>query len=228
MKRIIAILLLSLTAFGALAQSRSEPQIAYRILGDYIVKKQSQADDRLWAGIMLGTGGVFLAGGAASWFLGDTISQAVAPGNTGWTEENKFRVSIVLGGIGAASSAVGLIGMIAPSEDWKKKFQLIYDEKDPVVQEALSVASLKELADSGRDRRITSAAVNIATPLAVLLLQTILNVSTGKSWYQGYESVGSWQIPAIVAAATTIATPSSEERLYEKYMSARAAIYAAQ
>lgn len=228
MKRITTILLLCMTAFGVFAETRSEPQIAYRILNDYVSRKQSSADNRAWAGVMLGIGGTLVAGSAVSWFLGDAISQAVAPGNTVWTEDTRTVTSLVIAGSGIATGTVGLIGLTVPSVDYRKKYVPIYEEKDAVVQEALAVASLKELADIGRERRITSAVINIGTPLAIFLVQTILNVSTGKEWYHGYQSVGSWQIPSVVSAAGSLFSVSDEERLFEKYQAARAAIYAVQ
>jgi hypothetical protein len=227
MKRNTMVFILLFAAVCTFAQSKAEPQVAYRILSDYVFHKEANANDKAWTGVMLGIGGTLMLSGAATWFLGDAISEQVAPGNTAWTLDTKMITTAVLAGTGAAMSTVGLIGVLIPPANVRKDYDLIYKETDPVVQEALSVAALKDMADKGRDRRITNAVIGIATPIVTLAVQSILNVSFGKPWNHNYESVGAWQIPSVISSTTSLFSLSDEERLFEKYLAARSAIYAA-
>jgi len=226
MKRIIAVFILVLMAFTAGAESRSEPQIAYRILSDFVFQEESSANDRAWTGVMLGIGGGLMAGSAATWFLGDAVAEAVAPGNSVWNADLKTISTVAVGGVGVAMAGAGLIGVLMPPVDVRKKYNLVYGEKDPVVQEALAVAALKELAQSAKDKRVSSAVYGIVTPIATLAVQTAFNLAMGKEWNHDYSGVVTWQVPSIVSSITSLFTLSDEEKLYEKYNAARAAIYA--
>jgi hypothetical protein len=236
MKRIISLMVLVLLAAQSFAQEAQspqkqeaeQPQIGYRILNDYVSQEQAKAEiaKDTWSWVSLGVGGVLFAGSAVTWFYGDQIAAGV--GSEYWNPDTKTILTVSLAGAGAAAVGVGLIGFLIPPIDVYERFASVYSESDSIVQEAMAVAALKDLASRGRDARITGAIVGILVPVATLATQSIINVSTGKPWYDGYESVSAWQIPGIASSISDFFRLSSEERLYEKYLAARSAIYASQ
>jgi hypothetical protein len=224
MKRIFTFALAILMGGFAFAQDGSQPQIAYRIFNDYVVQKELKENSGRTAlsYLMVGAGAGFLAMSGVSWVYGDQI----AGGIPGWDQEKKIIVTSVFAGLGITAAGLGLVGVMSPPADFKKQYSLVYQESDAVVQEAMAAAALKEMADRGRDSRVTGAIIGIATPVITYLVQSILNVSQGKSWYQGYDSTGVWQIPSIVSSFSAFFQQSAEERLYDKYLAAKSALYA--
>ncbi len=222
MKRIAAILVLASVAGYAFSQDKAEPQIAYRILSDYVQQKEEDAGKTRaivgWS--LVGVGTVVVAGSATAWATQD-LWRASLPVSS---DQVTITCLAVAGG-GAAAIIGGIVTLAYPHNTMDKEYALIFKEKDPVVQEALAAAALKVSADGARDRRITGAIVGLAVPVVTLVVQSALNVSTNKPWYNGYDSVGAWQVPSIATNISSFFTESSEERLYDKYLAAKSAIY---
>jgi hypothetical protein len=232
MKRIVSFITLVLLAAQCFAQEgeqtqkqeTQQPQIAYRILNDYVTQEQAKANDKTWSYIMLGTGGALMAGSAGVWFFGPQITAI----NPDWTPDVTTIVTVSLAGAGVATAGVGLVGALIPPVDVRTQYASVYGEQDSVVQEAMATAALKDIADRGRNARITGAIVGIGTPILTVATQVIINVCMGSEWYDNLASVSTWQIPWLVSGITDLFSLSSGERLYEKYLAARSAIYASQ
>jgi hypothetical protein len=116
--------------------------------------------------------------------------------------------------------------LASPVPDYREKYRLVFMEKDPVVQEALAASSLKEMADQGRDHRIASGLSTLLSPLVYMGVQAIINVSSNRNWYDNMSGGLWWLAGSAVSGGISLISPSSEERLYDKYLSARDAMYA--
>jgi hypothetical protein len=213
-------------AAPAPAQSRealasSQPQIAYRIFSDYVDNK-SESDAKgkfgwgmgltIGGGLALGTAGVFAA-----------LDPAVLDPND---TNLKWRVAAITGLSGAVMTGVGIGLLASPVPDYREKYRVVFLERDPLVQEALAASSLKEMAQKGKEGRIASALTTILTPLLFTGIMTAIDVSQNRPWYQSAQTNVWWLAGSAVSGGISLFSTSSEERLYDKYLSARDAMYA--
>lgn len=223
MKHYMAVALMFGMAGVAFGQAGSaEPQIAYRILSDYV---QQKADDEglthaIVGWSFVGCGAVLGAASGAAWYHQDQWETYA-----GMTQDQANIACLAVGSVGAAFIVAGAVTLCLPNDDIKKQYQVVFKETDPVVQEALAVAAIKDAAETGRNNRITGAIWGFAVPVVTLVVQSMLNVSQNKPWYDGYDTASEWQVPTIVTNITALFTESPEERLYDKYLAAKAAIY---
>lgn len=201
-----------------------QPQIAYRIFADYIDNKsEDDAKDKLGWGL-----GLTIAGGLA---LGTGITfAALDPNSLDPADPNlKWRVAGIVGGSGLVATGVGIALLASPVPDYREKYRVVFLEKDPLVQEALAASSLKEMAQAGKEGRIASALTTLLTPLLVTGIMTIVDAAQNnpnRPWYSSAKDNVWWLAGATISGSINLFSTSSEERLWEKYVSARDAMYA--
>ncbi|NOY09614.1 MAG: hypothetical protein GXP33_12330 [Spirochaetes bacterium] len=212
-----------------------KPQIAYRFLDGYIRAKEKNAElnKKIGAGISLATGGIFLGASAVTYFYGDEIYSTFDEMYSTFNGDKKT-LDPNIKNIAAASFALGglfAIGMgaailVKKPVNLHKKYSFVFEEKDPVVQEALASAVLKDIAEEGERKRIISGFTSLATPLLSIGLTIGSNIiNPKKEWYADILTVNSWFIGNIVSGISSFLSKSKEERLYEKYLAAKKAIY---
>ena len=226
MTKTINILLLILISVSAFAQDdNSRPQIAYRILTDYIADKEEQNRNGLKSGSIVSmiVGGTLLTGSAVMYFWGDDIIGAFSQeALADWTPETRDITcgSIALGGV--VSLSAGVIMALTPPRDYREEFSLVLNEPDPVVQEALAAGALFDLSEKGRRGRVTSGIIDMTTPLISLGITIIFNVAEDRPWYEDNEyNFISFGVNLIKGLVQIIWEKSDEEQLYEKYLTAK-------
>lgn len=215
-------ILVVLLARGVFAE---EPQLAYRILSSYVDQRQadSGAGRRVAGTVMTVAGGLMVGAAAATWFQGEEIAMAVA--DTTLDPDLKLSLSLGLGLGGLVSSGIGIGILVTPPRDWRVEFGDVFDEGDPVVQEALAVAALKDLAVSGRNERVRGAVANLLSPVLYAAVRAGINLGAGKGWSEGVLDGLSVNIFSIVGGVSSLFGSSEGERLYEKYLAGREALY---
>jgi hypothetical protein len=224
MNKFVAVFTLAL-AIGGSAFAESQPEIAYRLLSGYVGAKEvkGQGGNRVAGSIMTTTGGLLVAGAAATWFAGDDISRSF----TGQPMDGDLKVNLSLGlGIGGlVLSGIGSAVYFAKPVDYRSAYGEVFSERDPSVREALSVAVLRDLAIHGKETRIRGAMSSLLVPLISAAIRAGVNLSEGRIWYDKIGSSISASSWSIVGGITTFFSTSEEERLYEKYLAGRDALY---
>jgi hypothetical protein len=224
MKRRIVCALLIFISILALA-AEDQPQIGYRILSGYLTKKEADGD-RGRKGVGIGfatTGGLLIAGAATTYFAGDWIGESLFSG--AMDPEIKTNVSLGLGIGGLAASAIGAGILAAKPRDWTLEYAEVFAETDQQVREALAVAALKDLAIKGKKERMTGAISNLAVPIVFGAARASINIAKGKAWYMDILDGIYWSPWSVVSGLTSLFGTSEEERLYEKYLAGRDALY---
>ncbi len=218
--RAAAALLIALAISPAFA---SEPEIAYRFLGDYVAAKEAKAGDKTGAYVMLGTGAFLAASSAAAWFYSDDISQAFDYGPIDPTLKNGLTLGFAIGS--AASFGIGLGLYAAPPKNYRLEFASVFQESDPELREALAAATLRDLAIQAKQSRVAGALSSLLIPAIGAIIRVSTNVSEGKAWQTDLMmsiSSNSW---SLIGGITNLMTRSKEELLYERYLAARDALY---
>jgi hypothetical protein len=215
-------IVLAMTAF-----SQETPQIAFRLLTDYLDNEASkQADARRSAGtfgIILGS--TMLLSGGAVFIWGDQVAKLAHYDD--WNDTTKYIISGSLVGTGLLTIGMGSNSLTSsPKDERMTKFGFVYRERDPIVQEAMAAAALKDLAVRGKTERVTSGFMDLAVPLASAAATCISNVASKKPWYDNLLNVTSWQIWSVASAINSLFFKKSNgELLYEKYLAANQALY---
>ncbi len=210
-----------LTAGSALlpAQSGDSPQIAYRILMNYIQEQERHAgDSKAAAGVLYGLGAVVGAGALGLWYLGDDLSKSSA--GTALDPDVKLWTTVGLGAGGAVLLGTGFLVRNAKPTDYRLRFSDVLQATDAETQNLLAAASLWALADEAKGKRLTSAWTGILTPLVTTAAMIALNLGTNKPWTDNLVAVNSSQVFGIIGGVAQLYKPSDEEYLYLKYQAA--------
>lgn len=221
---IIFLVMLSAILYG----ETTEPQIAYRFLDDFIMNKALAAENghRVGASITMGLGVILVSAAAGLYIWGDDLFNTATDGSEpGWTNETRDIVCLSLGAGGLVTLGTGMAILFSPKEDYKAKYSYIYNEADPVVQEALAAAALYDLADTAKKNRITSGIIDLATPLLTIIIGIVVNVVENRTWYQDISTTTyslSWNL--ISGFSKIFINKSEEERLYDKYRHTKEAL----
>ncbi len=224
----LATLALPLAAQIEIAEAKAEqPQIAYRIFSSWVDDRMERAPrEKKAASIALFTiGGTVLGAGATTYFAGDDISRWM----TGSPMDGELRENLSLGlAIGGASLLVaGAFVSSAPLKDYRAIYSDVFNESDPEVQEAMAVAALKYQADRGKERRITSFVSGLAVPIFAGLLRVGANLIEGDEWTEGVWPSMQWSCWSAANGLVDLFRKTDEERRYERYLTARDALYGA-
>ena len=223
-RRILSALLILVTAAAGLA-AEEEPQIAYRILSGYLVKEEADAKigNKIAGTILCSTGGLLIAGAGATWFAGDWIGDRYFGGPM--DPDIKVNVSLGLGIGGLATTVVGAGLLSAKPRDRDEEYAEVFAENDAKVREALAVAALKDLAIQGKKRRMTSAVSNLAVPIVYGLVRAGMNAVQGDPWNKDLFDGFYWNAWNVASGLSDIFGTTEEERLYDKYLAGRDALY---
>ena len=223
-RKIFATVLIALLSLAILA-AEDQPQIGYRILSGYLDKKEAEGDrGRRGAGTAFSaTGGLLLAGAATTYFAGDAIGENLFGGPM--DPEIKMNVSLGLGIGGVAASAIGVGILASKPKDWTLEYAEVFEERDAQVREALAVAALKDLAIEGKRNRMIGAISNLAVPIAFGIVRSSINVAEGKDWHENIFKGIYFSPWSVISGLTSLFGTSEEERLYEKYLAGRDALY---
>jgi hypothetical protein len=222
--RIVCVLLILASAIGVAAED--QPQIAYRILSGYIDKKEAESESgrRIGGTILTSVGGSLLVAGGITYFAGDYLAENVFGGGP-MDPEVKRNVSLGLGigGLGAMGIGAGILA--AKPHDFDVDYAEVFAESDSQVREALAVAALKDLAIRGKKDRMVSAISNLAVPLLWGAIRAGMNSIEGRPWDDKLFDNFYWSAGSIASGVASIVSQSEEERLYEKYLAGRDALY---
>ncbi len=234
MKRTIALALclvtlaLPLAAQIEIVEAKAEkPQIAYRIFSSWVDERMERAPrEKKAATIALFTiGGTALAAGATTWYAGDGIAEWM--GLPPLKREIKENLSLGLAIGGASMLVAGALVSTAPLKDYRAIYSDVLNEGDPELQEAMAVAALKYQADRGKERRITSFVSGLAVPVFAGLLRVGANLIEGEEWTEGVWPSMQWSCWSAANGLVQLFQKTDEERRYERYLTARDALYGA-
>jgi len=224
MKKIICAALCAIITAQALIAEK--PQIAFRLLDDYIAKEQKEAarDKKVGGVIGLSAGVLFLGASAATWFYGDRI-YGEYNGGAAMNPNVKLGVTLGLAAGGGLSLWSGIDSIVRPTKDLKLRYADVYDESDPEVQEAMAVATLQNLSVKYHGKRISSVITNLLTSSIAIGVAIGGNINDGFFWSDGLESVLLGQSYSLASGIARIFVKSDEELLYQQYLTAREALY---
>jgi hypothetical protein len=234
MRRILLSLPIAcLCAFSAFAQSlptsppEAKPEVAYRLFSKWADNYQVEAlrGKTIAQSVLFSAGALSLGGSALVWYGGDEISREA----TGAPMDADLRQNLAIGlGIGGGALLIsGLIVRSLPIKDYRAIYADIFDEKDPEVREAMAVSVLRYQADRGKESRIISFVSGFVVPIIAGGIKAGTNLAQGENWSKDVlSSMGSsswWMAGSIVS----LFQKTPEERLYERYLSTRDALYGA-
>jgi post-segregation antitoxin (ccd killing protein) len=218
-------LFLSVMVAAARLFAEDQPEIAYRILSSYVDKQEAEGDRGLKIGglISYGIGGSLAAASATTWLAGDRISRAAS----GHSLDPDTKLGLTLGlGIGSAVMlGVGTGLSLSHAPDYRVEYAEVFKEKDAQIREALAVAVLHDLSTKGKKERISGAVSSLLVPVLSAAITAGMNVSDGKPWQDGVLNSAGWSAWSIAGAVSQFFSLSKEERLYDKYLAGRDALY---
>jgi hypothetical protein len=223
-RRLLAAVSIACISLSSLV-AEDQPQIAYRILSGYLAKEEAEGErGKHGAGIAFATiGGTLIAGGAVTYFAGDMIGESFFGGPM--DREIRTNVSLGLGIGGLASTAIGAGILAAKPRDFDMEYAEVFAETDAQVREALAVAALKDLSIKGKKNRMVSAITNLAVPLVYGAARAGMNAVEGKPWNEDIFGGFYWSAWNLASGFGSLFGTSEEERLYEKYLAGRDALY---
>jgi hypothetical protein len=218
-KRALSIILAA--ALAASGLSAEEPQIAFRLLDDYVQHRQDRLNRSMDSGGLASIiCGVLLVGAASAvYFAGDGISQSIsgAPMEAGY--RNTLSLGLTVGGAALVVSGSVMVG--TPARDLRSEYSDVFREDDPVIQEAMAAATLKSMADRAKSSRIGSIAL-WGTGFGLLAALKIgANIYEGNPWAVDLSGTV-WSLAGIIPP---LLNKKDEELLFDKYIAAREAIY---
>jgi len=223
-KKSIVAVLLALVCASLL--SAEKPQIAFRLLDDYISKEQAQREkSRLGSGLFgLGVGAIMLGGSAATWFFGDQVNSYFGGGPA---LDPSLKVGLTAGFAVGGGICVwtGIDTLARPAKSLKDRYADVYGEQDSDVQEAMAVATLKYLSVKARNRRLGAVITDaswIATAIGVAIGN---NLSSSLPWFHDLEWTVLGQSYFLGDGIGKFFFRSDAELLYDKYLTARQALY---
>jgi hypothetical protein len=175
--------------------------------------------------ILYGGGAMLLGGAALTWYGGDSISHDLY----GAPMDGAFKNNLTLGlGIGAASFlTLGMIVASVPIKDYRAIYADVFAETDPEVQEAMAVSVLRYQADKGKESRIVSFITGLAVPLAAAAITGSIDIAQGKSWSDGLLTSLKGSSWCMGFSVLSLFQKTPQERLYERYLTTRDALYSA-
>ncbi len=211
---------------ASLPLAAQEPQIAFRMLDSYVQGKQAELDSSSKAGAAFSivAGALLLGGGIGLYAAGDRISDSM--GVQRMDVGLKLGISLGLGVTGGVLLVGGIRGAARKPRDLRMDYADVYGEPNPLVQEAMAAATLKSMADRGRNGRIGAAIANISVAAITTGISIGANVSEGLPWSKDLDKTLGAQVWTLGGAIGSIFSLSEEERLYAKYLAAREAYYA--
>lgn len=217
--------LVVLIAFVISSGFAQEPQLAYRILTGYVEKKEATAGAgrRIGGGILTATGGLMIGAAATTWCFGDAIAAELGGG--AMDPDLRFNLSLGLGLGGLATTGIGIGILASRPKNYRAEYAEVFTEVDPQIQEALAVAALRNMAVQGKKNRITGALSSLLAPVIYSAIKAGVNVSQGKAWDDDILSGLYWNAFSITGGITSLFSESEEERLYDKYLVGRDALY---
>ena len=230
MKKIIICILIAAIAMPLMAQEENK-QIAFRYFNKYMMDKYDKGlknKGNLVGGIVLASaGGLTVAGSGLFWAYSDQITPYISEDGRPWSPELTSTVAISAGGLGIGMMVGGIGLALTPNkvEDPRITYNYIYNEQDPVVQEALAAAALKGIADKARIKRQTSFFTNMISPTISIIGKLSINLYEGKEWHNDLLSVTLGAMPNILSAVIHLFTASDEELYYQEYQEAKSAYY---
>ncbi|TFG83658.1 MAG: hypothetical protein E4H20_04985 [Spirochaetales bacterium] len=197
-------------------EATQQPQLAMPLLTEFF--KAEERRNKTGGIVLTATGSLFFAAGAAGavWAFTADTDQFSDP------EELMIYRAVSVGATGTGALLAGLgIGMISrPADRYKTKYAYVYAENDPVVQEAMAYAVMKDLADQARRDRIAGAVVNLSIPLATVGVNAAV-AAFSNDWDKFGENLlanVSWTIPNLIGGIMTLVSgKSEEERLLDMY-----------
>jgi len=229
MKLFVSLLLILALTVPAFAEDTSQPQIAYRILSDYLQKQESerQSSRKALSIVSITAGSLVITGAMATLIFEDDIARSMG-------QETLFNDDAVRYGVVGSSTLVGGLligagvrGLTRPHNfDLRADYQSVFEESDPLVQEAMAAGALRTIADKGKSSRVASAIIDIGTPILGVIVTAITNTAAGDEWYRDLTDVTVWQVGNVVRGVAKLARKSNEELLYDKYLAAREALFA--
>jgi hypothetical protein len=223
MKKLIAALLIISMAGGiALAQGES-PQIAYRLLSDYVEQKTEKSADKTGAVVTMVVGGLLLLGAGGLW-VGDAIYEKQT-GVPFINPDLRFGLTLGFGLGGAVALGVGATLHTAKPRNFRVQYSEVFNESDATVREALAAATLKSIADKSRQDRINGTIGNLAVPAIAIGATIGMNYLKGEPILANVDAISISQIWWFVNGVTNLFTPSEEELLYDKYLAAKDALF---
>ena len=228
---VCSVLLGCLVVLPLLAQSEpgswdeEKPQLAFHLFSNWVDNYMAGARRGKVVGstILFGTGTLCAAGAVVTWTAGDDIAKNVS----GSPLSRDVKGGLTLGlGIGAAAlCASGILTAALPIKDYRSIYSDIYQEQDPEVREAMAVSVLRNMAEQGREGRISSSIVGLLAPLLAASVASGFGARSFDEWGQGMLRNCAGMSWCLVGSAVSLFTKSSEERLYERYVAARDAYY---
>jgi len=213
---VLFFILFSLFVPGMVFAQEESPQIAYRLLDDYIRDKEIKAEKKTGPIITMIAGGTLITGGTALMIWGDPLFD---------DPSRKYILGGSIAGSGVLTLGVGTALYVKKPRDFRAEYTEIFENEDPVVQEALAVGTLREMAENGKRERIISGSIFLAFPVVSGGVQIGANLANDKPWYDGLFSVTLWQVWPIISGISSFFSKSEGERLYDKYAAAREAFY---
>lgn len=224
-KRILTGLVILILAGGILFGNDEPPQIAYRLLDGYVREKEENGKSNIGSIVTMSVGGVAIAAGVFMWFQGDTISTWFTEDETPWDDSVKYGIcgGLVLGG--GITTGIGTALLFRKPVDYRSEYPDVFNETDPILQEAMAVSTLFDLSEEGKRSRIISSSTSLAVPVLTTGITIAANLASDKEWYEDVVTVNSSTVWSIVSALTGFFQKSDEERLYDKYHAAKDALY---
>jgi hypothetical protein len=212
-------------ATQAPAEQKPAPQIAFRLFDDYVQTQQGQLQkDRTASAIAsFVLGGLCLGGAAVTYFAGDSIADSLSRERmaSGW----KIGLSVGLGVGGLAFTYGGINSLVTKPVDLRTKYADVFNEPNPVVQEAMAAATLKDLADASRTKRLINAGRDFALGAIMVTTGILTDSYAGTDLWSGAASYYYWTpISLFTSSLSQFFGTSKEERLYGKYLSVEKAL----
>lgn len=207
-----------------LVAPESQPQIAFPLLKTYaeFQLKNDEQQQRVLGWMTTIIGGLLFVGGTTG-----LIYYSEDP--TGSLADMNLQNGAVLSLSGTLSLGFGVRDLISLSTRPRlKEYQMVVSETDLVLREATAAATLKGWSDDARNRRVLAGFLDFALAPIILGISALAETSQGKPWYSGYSSYPAIPLVSVVyllAGGVALLQTSPEERLYQKYLTARDAVY---
>jgi hypothetical protein len=228
MKRRIVLSMMAVFIAGQTLAMAEEPQIAFRLLDDYVQRKQALADRGRVAGgtFSMVTGALLVGCSAFAWFAGDMAYSQITNGQS---LNPNLKLGITVGAAAGGTLLIwaGADQMNRRSRDFTREYLEVYGEGDPSVQEAMAAATLRSFYERGKNRRLGSAVSKLSVSAVSLAITIGGNLFANRAWSDSLSQALSWQVYNLGGAMGDIFSRSEEEILYEKYLAARETLYSA-
>lgn len=210
---------------GGSSTGEAKPQIAFHLFStwadNYMV--QAKRDRVIGSSILYGAGSLLAAGSVVTWLKGDDMAESA----TGAPMDPTLKQNLTMGlGIGAGVLYLtGIVISVAPIKDYRSIYADVFKEKDPEVQEAMAVSVLRYQADQGKERRITSFISGLVVPILAGGIVVGANLAQREPWSTNVLNTLSSASWSMSVSILQLFEKTPEERLYERYLNTRDALY---